>query len=152
MKRIILFIFILLSLVPQVQAAEQARGMIFIPALHLYEPIVFVPLINHDYDLTKLHYVANLGGTNWVEDGWGNVVLAGHTPGAFSSLVEIQPGDEIILFAYQTIVTYEVSQILVVDVSHVELLAPTPVPSLTLLTCYGDLRLVIISTIRQRID
>lgn len=66
----------------------------------------------------------------------GNVVLAAHRDTLFRSLRNIQKGDTVrVATAYGTR-TYTVDSTEIVDPTDVAVMAPTPNPTLTLITCY----------------
>ncbi len=66
----------------------------------------------------------------------GNVVLAAHRDTLFRSLRNIQKGDTVhVATAYGTR-TYTVDSTEIVNPTDVSVMAPTPKPTLTLITCY----------------
>lgn len=66
----------------------------------------------------------------------GNVCLAGHRDSFFRGLMKMTKGDTIRVVTLDGARDYGVSSIAVVDPRRTEVLAPTPVPTLTLITCY----------------
>jgi len=66
----------------------------------------------------------------------GNVALAAHRYGYFKGLRRVRKGDEITLTTLGEVFHYEVDRIEVVEVTDIAVLAPTPDPTLTLITCY----------------
>ena len=66
----------------------------------------------------------------------GNSGIAGHRDGFFRGLKDIEPDDAIELETLRGKEVYRVERIWVVDPSDVSGLDPTPVRSLTLVTCY----------------
>lgn len=66
----------------------------------------------------------------------GNVGLAGHRDTFFRPLRRIETGDEIVLSTASGTARYTVEWTDVVSPHHVDVLAPTPYPALTLVTCY----------------
>ena len=67
----------------------------------------------------------------------GNVALAGHRDTHFRFLRDLEKGDEIRLEAADRKVRrYRVTETAVVDFRNRRPLAPSPVPALTLITCY----------------
>ena len=68
--------------------------------------------------------------------GEGNVGIAGHRDTFFRPLRGIVVGDEIELTTAAGIARYEVEWTRVVSPEQVDVLAPTPYPALTLVTCY----------------
>ena len=66
----------------------------------------------------------------------GNVVLAGHRDTFFRALRTIRQGDQIAVRTEYGTFPYKVDWTRVVNPTDVEVLQPTPQPSLTLVTCY----------------
>ncbi|MGH9443744.1 MAG: class D sortase [Thermoanaerobaculia bacterium] len=66
----------------------------------------------------------------------GNVALAAHRYSHFRALRNVRCGDEIELKTPKGDFRYEVDSIRVVRISQVEVLNPTPEPTLTLVTCF----------------
>lgn len=75
----------------------------------------------------------------------GNVVLSGHISSpikkegnVFSRLPQLQPGAAVTLETPEGAYTYRVTARRVVEPTEVSVMAPTPLPTLTLITCYPD--------------
>jgi sortase A len=66
----------------------------------------------------------------------GNVVLAAHRDTFFRALRHIRDGDRIDLVTPAGTRRYRVDLTSIVTPDHTEVLAPTPIPTLTLVTCY----------------
>lgn len=66
----------------------------------------------------------------------GNVSIAGHRDSFFRGLAATQPGDEVRLSTSTGTFRYIVERAFVVEPTDTWVLDPTPVPSLTLVTCY----------------
>ena len=66
----------------------------------------------------------------------GNVGIAGHRDSFFRALKDVAIGDTIDLATPAGPVVYRVEQTWIVTPDDVWVLAPTPVPALTLVTCY----------------
>jgi sortase A len=66
----------------------------------------------------------------------GNAGLAGHRDTFFRSLRAARPGDRIVVTTPDAVVHYAVRDTRIVEPSEVSVLAPTPEPTLTLVTCY----------------
>ena len=87
------------------------------------------------------YYIGWLGGTTWLDDHWGNTVLAAHVqlgfnnPGPFWGLGDLQPGDEIVVLEGETERRFAVQSITKVDPDDWTVTAPTDQPTLTLITC-----------------
>lgn len=121
-------------------------GTLIIPDINVYEPVHSLSLENRTYDTSELNYGAMfLEGTSWNDPDWGRTVIIGHTPGAFENLTQLEIGDRIILLTDLYTWEYIVNDIQIVAVTDTSWLMPTDVPTLTLITCYGEQRLVITS-------
>jgi len=66
----------------------------------------------------------------------GNVALAAHRYSYFKGLRGVRKGDEITVTTRGESFHYEVDRIDIVEVTNVAVLAQTPDPTLTLITCY----------------
>ncbi|NWF65383.1 MAG: sortase, partial [Chloroflexi bacterium] len=133
-----------ITLIPE-QPAEMAyretNVWLEIPRLGLKMPIVGVPLIEEDWNLTWLWDEAGwLEGTAF--PGWsGNSVLTGHTvlpngqEGPFAELGKLRWGDTIIIHAFGTAYTYEARTNRIVKPFSIGVLQHEDTPWLTLLTC-----------------
>lgn len=66
----------------------------------------------------------------------GNCGLAGHRDTFFSTLGGVRAGDRVRFSTSERTYTYEVEWSQVVEPDRIDTLDPTPVPSLTLVTCY----------------
>ncbi len=105
-------------------------------------PIVELPLENRQWDVSGLgYYIGWLEGTTWLDEHWGNTVLAAHVqlgfnnPGPFWGLGDLQPGDEIVVLEGETERRFAVQSITKVDPDDWTVTAPTDQPTLTLITC-----------------
>lgn len=86
-------------------------------------------------DLVLNRGVGHIEGT--AEPGAaGNVGIAGHRDGYFRGLKDIAAGDAIELETLDGTLSYEITELLIVDPPDVWVLAPTDTPTLTLVTCY----------------
>jgi sortase A len=94
-----------------------------------------VPVFNDTDDLTLNRGVGRILGTARV-GATGNLGIAGHRDGFFRGLKDISLGDEIDLLQTKQTDKYVVGNIRVVNPDDVSVLAPTPVPSITLVTCF----------------
>jgi len=66
----------------------------------------------------------------------GNLGIAGHRDGFFRGLRHVEPGDEITLTTLDGVAHYRVEVTQVVSPADVDVLEPTPEPTITLVTCY----------------
>jgi LPXTG-site transpeptidase (sortase) family protein len=79
--------------------------------------------------------VGHIPGTA-VPGDHGNVALAAHRYSQFRGLRNVRCGDQIQVTTPDGEFRYEVDSIRVVEISQVEVLDPTPDPTLTLVTCF----------------
>jgi sortase A len=93
------------------------------------------PLFDGTDDLTLNHAVGRIAGTSRPGEP-GNIGIAGHRDGFFRGLKDVRVGDAIELKTLKGRDTYVVDEIQIVSPRQVEVLRPTSVPSLTLVTCY----------------
>lgn len=80
----------------------------------------------------------------------GNIVLSAHNDifgEIFRDLDQLEPGDQVVLFTNQRAYTYIVTGSQIVEPTHVEVMASTTQPTVTLISCYpylvDDQRIVI---------
>jgi len=112
-----------------------------IPSLGVNIPIVGVPLVNDDWDVSWLWRQAGwLNGTAF--PGWqGNSVLTGHITlpngksGPFVGLGKLKWGDKILIHAYGSVYTYQVRQNRTVSPNNTSVLKHEDDAWLTLITC-----------------
>lgn len=122
------------------------HGALVIPALELYRPIGAAQIVGQEYDLSGMvNGVRWLEGTAPIDGAWGRAVIAGHNPGAFSRLGELAVGDAILVVGTFGVYHYTVTALRVVAVSEWWWLASGPgdAPSLMLIACWGDGRLLV---------
>ena len=94
-----------------------------------------VPVYEDASDLNLNRGVGLIEGTTALNDV-GNTGIAGHRDGYFRVLKDIKTGYRLMLQTRQGLRIYTVSETLVVDPDHVEVLAPTREGTITLVTCY----------------
>lgn len=94
-----------------------------------------VPVFNDTDDLTLNRGVGRILGTARVGES-GNLGIAGHRDGFFRGLESISPGDVIELIRPGHADEYAVKEIRIVTPDDVSVLDPTPMPTLTLVTCF----------------
>jgi sortase A len=109
---------------------ETALGVLRIPKISLE-----APLFDGTDGSTLNHAVGRIAGTSHPGEP-GNIGIAGHRDGFFRGLRDVRVGDAIELRTPKGTDTYVVDQIQIVSPRQVEVLRPTSVPSLTLVTCY----------------
>ena len=66
----------------------------------------------------------------------GNVGIAGHRDSHFRPLRNIRKNDEVILSTNNRTIRYFIDSIQIISPTEMEILDPTPGPTLTLVTCY----------------
>ena len=81
------------------------------------------------------HGVGRIPGTGRPGTG-GNLGIAGHRDGFFRGLKDVAVGDELILVRLDGRERYLVDSLAVVSPTEVSVLAPTPEPAVTLVTCF----------------
>ena len=94
-----------------------------------------VPVFDGTDDLTLNRGVGRISGTAQIGES-GNLGIAGHRDGFFRGLQDVTKGDVIELDRPGTTSRYVVTQIEVVTPEDVEVLNPTPTPTMTLVTCF----------------
>ena len=68
--------------------------------------------------------------------GDSNTALAGHRDTVFRALKDVRIGDRVSLTTWEGLYEYQVTGTRVVEADAMEVVAPTPDPTLTLITCY----------------
>ncbi len=94
-----------------------------------------VPVLPGTDDLTLNRAVGLIEGTPRPGE-IGNSGIAGHRDGYFRGLKDIEVGDTIEVRSLSSRHVYVVDSIRIVEPKEVSVLDPTPVPVLTLVTCY----------------
>ena len=94
-----------------------------------------VPVLPGTDELTLNRAVGAIAGTALPGEA-GNVGIAGHRDGYFRGLKDLEEGDRLELETLSGTQEYQVTSIRIVDPTAVEVLAPTPQPAITLVTCY----------------
>jgi sortase A len=94
-----------------------------------------VMVLEGDDTATLARGVGHIPGTALPWEA-GNTVMAGHRDTFFRPLEQLRRGDAIRLTTAKGTFSYRVTSTQVVAPSDVSVLAPTPGPSLTLVTCY----------------
>ena len=106
------------------------QAVLRIPALALA-----VPVFDGTGELNLNRGAGRIEGTARIGAG-GNMGLAAHRDGYFRALKDIRTGDELYLDTASSTVAYHIVSIRIVDPADVEVLAATPTPTITLVTCY----------------
>ncbi|MEO8196172.1 MAG: class D sortase [Thermoanaerobaculia bacterium] len=94
-----------------------------------------VPVLAGTDEFTLNRAVGNIAGTAAPGEP-GNVGIAGHRDGFFRGLKDLEVGDRLEIETLKGRQGYVVTTIRIVDPTEVQVLDPTPMPALTLVTCY----------------
>jgi len=89
------------------------------------------------WEQLKKGVAQNIGSADPGESG--NVVLSAHNDvygELFRFLDKLQAGDQVILYTQQRQYTYVVDNTVIVEPTQVEVMAQTPNPTVTLISCY----------------
>lgn len=130
--------------------ASPAQGIrIQIPAINVDAPIVQ----GDSWEHLKKGVGQHIGTPNPGENG--NIVLSAHNDifgEIFRELDKLQPGDVIILYTAQRQYNYVVTGTQIVEPTRVEVMAPTPNATVTLISCYPyliDNQRIVVSAVLQ---
>jgi len=133
-----------------VPTASLAQGIrIQIPAINVDAPIVQ----GDSWEQLKKGVGQHIGSPNPGENG--NLVLSAHNDifgEIFRELEKLQPGDVVILYTAQRQYNYVVTGTQIVEPTRVEMMAPTPNATLTLISCYPylvDTERIVVSAVLQ---
>ena len=105
-------------------------GVLKIPSIHLEAPI-----FDSTSELTLNRGIGRIEGTA-VVGGAGNLGLAAHRDGFFRPLKDVHVGDTIGVESLRGTTLYRITELMVVEPTDVQVLAPTNTATLTLVTCY----------------
>ena len=103
--------------------------------LHIPKIDLEVPVFNDTDDLTLDRGVGRILGTAQIGQP-GNLGIAGHRDGFFRGLQSLGPGDTVEVVRRGQTDRYAVSEIRIVAPEDTYVLDPTPIPTLTLVTCF----------------
>lgn len=130
--------------------ASPAQGIrIQIPAINVDAPIVQ----GDSWEQLKKGVGQHIGTPNPGENG--NLVLSAHNDifgEIFRELDKLQPGDVVILYTAQRQYNYVVTGTQIVEPTRVEVMAPTPNATVTLISCYPyliDNQRIVVSAVLQ---
>lgn len=127
---------------------KQAR-QIQIPAIGISAPVV----LGDGWEQLKKGVGQHVGTANPGETG--NMVLSAHNDifgELFKDLDQLKPGDTIVLTTNDRTFTYVVTGTQIVEPTRVDLMAPTPEVTLTLVSCYPyriDTQRIVVTAILQ---
>lgn len=117
------------------------NASIFIPSIGVSAPIINTIIRNGTWDVKNLGTnIGHLEGTSWLGEN-GNVVLSGHVEmadgrtGVFSTLDQIQVGDEVVIVEDEQTYTYLVNETREVAPSDLSVVYPSSSDQITLITC-----------------
>src|SRR5512133_2100649 len=119
--------------IPLPTAGPQQGVRIQIPAIHVDAPVVQ----GDGWEQLKKGVAQHAGTPNPGENG--NLVLSAHNDifgEIFRELDKLQPGDVITLYSSTRQYTYVVTGTELVEPTRVEVMAPTPSATVTLISCY----------------
>ena len=114
-------------------AGPEQAIRVSIPAIRVNMPIVQ----GDGWEQLKKGVGQHIGSANPGQNG--NVVLSAHNDvygSLFRYLDKLVAGDQVILYTQQRQYIYIVTGSLIVEPTQVEVMAPTPDPTVTLITCY----------------
>ncbi|MCS6993265.1 MAG: class D sortase [Anaerolineales bacterium] len=135
--------------VPLPTASPAQAIRIQIPAINVDAPVVQ----GDSWEQLKKGVGQHIGTPNPGENG--NIVLSAHNDifgEIFRELDKLQPGDVVILYTAQRQYTYVVIGTQIVEPTRVEVMAPTPNATLTLISCYPylvDTERIVVSAVLQ---
>lgn len=95
-----------------------------------------VPVYEGTSDAILNRGAGRISATATIDSTTGNVGIAAHRDGFFRPLKDIEVGDAVLLDTAAATRRYRVTRLAVVDPSNVGVLDPTPVSTITLVTCY----------------
>jgi sortase A len=113
----------------------QSTGAAPIAAIALPRLQVRVPVFAGVNEFSMTVGAGHLTETSSVQGG-GNIALTAHRDGSFRMLKDVRKGDRIELSSGAQVRRFRVARHFIVDPEDVSVLAPTEVPTLTLITCY----------------
>jgi sortase A len=129
--------------------ASQQTIRIQIPAINVDAPVVQ----GDGWEQLKKGVAQHLGTANPGQTG--NLVLSGHNDiygEVFRDLDRLEPGDTVILFTNQRQYTYVITGTQMVEPTAVEVMAPTPGATITLISCHPylvDIHRIVVSAVLQ---
>jgi len=133
-----------LAQVPVPTPGPEQAVRIQIPAIQVDAPVVQ----GDGFEQLKKGVGQHIGSANPGETG--NLVLSAHNDifgEIFRDLDRLKPGDQVIVHTAQQAYTYVVMDLQVVEPTRVEVMDPTPQPTVTLISCYpymkDDQRIVV---------
>jgi sortase A len=109
-------------------------------AIQIQIPIIAVdaPVVQGDgWEQLKKGVAQHIGSTNPGQSG--NMIMSAHNDvfgEIFRNLDQLKRGDQIIVYTPQHAYTYIITNVEVVEPTDVEVMATTPDPSITLISCY----------------
>lgn len=139
-----------LANIPIPTRGSQQAVRILIPAIDVDAPVVQ----GDGWEQLKRGVAQHAGTPDPGENG--NLVLSGHNDvygEVFRYLDRLKPGDVVLIYTFQRQYTYVVTGTQVVEPTQVEVMSPTPSPTLTLISCYpylvDDHRIVVTAALQN---
>jgi sortase A len=138
-----------LANIPVPTAGLQQAVRLQIPAISVDAPVVQ----GDGWEQLKKGAGQHIGTPDPGENG--NIVLSAHDDifgEIFRNLDRLKPGDAVVLYTNQRQYTYVVTATQIVEPTHVEVMAPTPNSTVTLISCYPyliDNQRIVISAVLQ---
>lgn len=137
MKILIALLMMIIYVIPSF--AQENPPVLSIPSVDITTTIAELPLNGISWDMTNAENNAgHLEGTANI--GEGNTTIAGHTPGVFERLRDIQIGDIIIIETNGQSYSYIVTEIGITTPNDLTPIYPSQNNEITLITCEGNLR------------
>jgi LPXTG-site transpeptidase (sortase) family protein len=114
---------------------------LIIPAIGVDNIVKYVPFDGQTWMIAGLkEEIAWMGNTSWPGLG-SNTGLSGHvtlrdgSDGPFRNLVDLENGDQVVIYTEEKIYTYQVNQKFIIEDSDLSVLLPSDAPRVTLITC-----------------
>lgn len=80
----------------------------YIPAIGLVEPVYLAPIVDRQYVIGSGVY--RLDQTTRFDGSPGTLILAGHSPGVFEHMQELEQGDHIVIFTVRRVWVFVVTR------------------------------------------
>lgn len=139
-----------LANIPIPTPGSQQAVRILIPAIDVDAPVVQ----GDGWEQLKRGVAQHAGTPDPGENG--NLVLSGHNDvygEVFRYLDRLKPGDVVLIYTFQRQYTYVVTGTQIVEPTQVDVMSPTPAPTLTLISCYpylvDDHRIVVTAALQN---
>lgn len=117
------------------QAAEGGAAGLPVAVLRIRRVGLEVPVFSADTARNMNRGAVLVAGTAAPDTG-GNTAIAAHRDGYFRALKDVVVGDVLSVQTLSRVERYRVTSLEIVKPTDVSVLRPTPVPTVTLVTCY----------------